>query len=85
MIVTGIPFFLKSWRIGEQSFSAGGLPQWPTKSLVMIGFALLMLQAISELIKRVAVMRGLIADPYNSYRPPIEAEVEHIVEAIEKR
>jgi TRAP-type mannitol/chloroaromatic compound transport system permease small subunit len=85
MIVTGIPFFLKSWRIDEQSFSAGGLPQWPAKSLVMIGFTLLMLQAISELIKRVAVMRGLIADPYSSYRPPIEAEVEHIVEAIEKR
>jgi TRAP-type mannitol/chloroaromatic compound transport system permease small subunit len=84
MIVTGIPFFLKSWRIDEQSFSAGGLPQWPAKSLVMIGFALLMLQAVSELIKRVAVMRGLIADPHASYRPPIEAEVEHIVEAIEK-
>lgn len=85
MIVTGIPFFLKSWRVDEQSFSAGGLPQWPAKSLVMIGFALLLLQAVSELIKRVAVMRGLIPDPYESYRPPIEAEVEHIVEAIEKR
>jgi len=85
MIVTGIPFFLKSWNVDEQSFSAGGLPQWPAKSLVMIAFAFLLLQAISELIKRAAVMRGLIADPYESYRPPIEAEVEHIVEAIEKR
>jgi len=85
MIVTGIPFFLKSWNVDEQSFSAGGLPQWPAKSLVMIAFAFLLLQAISELIKRAAVMRGLIADPYESNRPPIEAEVEHIVEAIEKR
>jgi TRAP-type mannitol/chloroaromatic compound transport system permease small subunit len=84
MIVTGIPFFLKSWHVGEQSFSAGGLPQWPAKSLVMIGFALLFLQGISELVKRIAVMRGLIPDPYESYRPPIEAEVEHIIEAIEK-
>lgn len=84
MIWTGIPFFLKSWGVNEQSFSAGGLPQWPAKSLVMIGFALLFLQGISELIKRASVMRGLIPDPYESYRPPIEAEVEHIVEAMEK-
>jgi len=85
MIVTGVPFFLKSWRIDEQSFSAGGLPQWPTKSLVMIGFALLFLQCLSEIVKRAAVMRGLIPDPHESYRPPVEAEVEHLVEAIEKR
>jgi TRAP-type mannitol/chloroaromatic compound transport system permease small subunit len=85
MIATGVPFFLKSWRIDEQSFSAGGLPQWPAKSLVMIGFALLFLQALSEIIKRAAVMRGLIADPHESYRPPEEVEIEHLVEAIEKR
>jgi len=85
MIATGIPFFLKSWRLDEQSFSAGGLPQWPAKSLVMIGFALLFLQCLSELVKRAAVMRGLISDPHESYRPPVEAEVEHLVEAIEKR
>jgi TRAP-type mannitol/chloroaromatic compound transport system permease small subunit len=84
MMATGLPFFLKSWHVDEQSFSAGGLPQWPAKSLVMIGFALLFLQGISELVKRVAVLRGLIPDPYESYRPPIEAEVEHIIEAIEK-
>lgn len=84
MIVTGVPFFIKSWRIHEQSFSAGGLPQWPAKSLVMIGFALLFLQGLSELVKRAAVMRGLIPDPYESYRPPVETEVEHLVEAIEK-
>jgi len=85
MIATGVPFFLKSWRIDEQSFSAGGLPQWPAKSLVMIGFALLFVQCLSEIVKRAAVMRGLIADPHESYRPPVEAEVEHLVEAIEKR
>ena len=84
MIWTGIPFFLKSWHVNEQSFSAGGLPQWPAKSLVTIGFALLFLQGISELIKRASVMRGLIPDPYESTRSAIEAEVEHIVEAIEK-
>ncbi len=84
MIWTGIPFFLKSWRIDEQSGNAGGLPQWPAKSLVAIGFALLFLQAVSEIIKRASVMRGLISDPYESTRSALEAEVEHIVEAIEK-
>ena len=85
MIVTGIPFFLRSVEINEQSGNAGGLPQWPAKSLVMIGFALLLIQGISELIKRIAVMRRLIPDPHDTQVHGLEAEVEHIVHAIEKR
>jgi len=85
MIVTGIPFFLRSVEINEQSGNAGGLPQWPAKSLIMIGFAMLLIQGISELIKRIAVMRDLIPDPHASQVHALEAEVEHIVEAIEKR
>jgi TRAP-type mannitol/chloroaromatic compound transport system permease small subunit len=84
MIVTGIPFFLRSWEVNEQSGNAGGLPQWPTKSLVMIGFALLFVQGVSELIKRIAVMRGIIPDPHASQVSAIVAEVEHVIEAIEK-
>jgi TRAP-type mannitol/chloroaromatic compound transport system permease small subunit len=84
MIVTGVPFFFRSFHINEQSGNAGGLPQWPAKSLVMIGFAMLLVQAVSELIKRIAVMRGLIPDPHVSQTSAIEAEIEHIVEAIEK-
>jgi TRAP-type mannitol/chloroaromatic compound transport system permease small subunit len=82
MIITGIPFFLRSMQINEQSGNAGGLPQWPAKSLIMIGFALLLVQAVSELIKRIAVMRGLIPDPHASQVHALEAEVEHLVEAI---
>jgi TRAP-type mannitol/chloroaromatic compound transport system permease small subunit len=85
MLITGIPFFWRSFLIGEQSGNAGGLPQWPAKGLIMIGFALLLVQAVSELIKRIAVMRGLIPDPHASQVSAIEAEVEHLVEAIEKR
>jgi TRAP-type mannitol/chloroaromatic compound transport system permease small subunit len=85
MVVTGIPFFVRSIETNEQSGNAGGLPVWPTKSLIMIGFALLFIQAVSELIKRIAVMRGHIPDPYENQVKAIEAEVEHIVEAIEKR
>jgi TRAP-type mannitol/chloroaromatic compound transport system permease small subunit len=66
MIVTSLPFFLRSYGIDEQSMNAGGLPQWPAKGLVFVGFVLLLLQGISELIKRIAVMRGLIPDPYTS-------------------
>jgi TRAP-type mannitol/chloroaromatic compound transport system permease small subunit len=85
MIITGIPFFLRSIEINEQSGNAGGLPQWPAKSLVMIGFAMLLIQGVSELIKRIAVMRDLIPDPHATQVHALEAEVEHIVEAIEKR
>lgn len=84
MIITGGPFFMRSVEINEQSGNAGGLPQWPTKSLVIIGFTFLLVQGISELIKRIAVMRGLIPDPHASQVNALEAEVEHLVQAIEK-
>jgi TRAP-type mannitol/chloroaromatic compound transport system permease small subunit len=85
MVVTGIPFFLRSFHINEQSGNAGGLPQWPAKSLIMIGFGLLLIQGVSELIKRFAIARNLIDDPHEHQQHALEAEVEHIVEAIEKK
>jgi TRAP-type mannitol/chloroaromatic compound transport system permease small subunit len=85
MIITGGPFFMRSVEINEQSGNAGGLPQWPAKSLIIIGFSMLLLQGISELIKRIAVMRGLIPDPHASQVNALEAEVEHLVDALEKR
>lgn len=85
MIITGVPFFQRSFHINEQSGNAGGLPQWPAKSLIMIAFAFLLVQGISELIKRIAVMRGLMPDPHESQVSALEAEVEHLVEAIEKK
>jgi TRAP-type mannitol/chloroaromatic compound transport system permease small subunit len=84
MIITGGPFFMRSVEINEQSGNAGGLPQWPTKSLIIVGFTMLLVQGISELIKRIAVMRDLIPDPHASQISAIEAEVEHLVEAIKK-
>ena len=84
IIVTGIPFFTGSFVINEQSTNAGGLPQWPAKALVPLGFALLLAQAISELIKRVAVARGLIPDPHATQVHALEAEVEHVIEAMRK-
>jgi TRAP-type mannitol/chloroaromatic compound transport system permease small subunit len=59
----GIPFFLQGFRSGEMSSNAGGLVRWPVYILIPIGFTLLLLQGMSELIKRLAFLKGLIPDP----------------------
>ena len=82
MIITSYPFVMKSVLLNEQSMNAGGLPQWPAKMLVLIGFTLLFFQAISELIKRIAVMMGLIPDPYHGaggLKAAAEAEVARLL------
>ena len=57
------PLFLDSFQRNEVSTNAGGLIIWPARLMIPIGFALLIVQAVSELIKRVAFLRGLIPDP----------------------
>lgn len=82
LLVTSWPFFLSSYEINEQSLNAGGLPQWPTKFLVPLGFFLLTLQGISELIKRIAIMRGLMEDPNEGTggsHQALAAEVERLM------
>ena len=59
----GIPFFLQGFRSGEMSSNAGGLIRWPVYLMMPIGFALLLLQGVSEFIKRIAFLQGLIPDP----------------------
>jgi TRAP-type mannitol/chloroaromatic compound transport system permease small subunit len=56
------PIFMNAWTSGEVSNQAGGLIRWPARFMVPAGFFLLSLQGVSELIKRVAVLRGLIPD-----------------------
>lgn len=65
MVWEATPWFAESYRIGEMSANYGGLIVWPAKGLLLLGFFLLAVQAVSEIIKRVAVMRGLIADPHD--------------------
>ena len=74
IIKEATPWFGQSYRIGETSSNYGGLIQWPAKGLIILGFFLLAIQAISELIKRVAVILELIPDPYDTPDPtaPIE-------------
>ena len=74
MLYEATRFFLVSFRLQEHSPNAGGLLLWPAKILIVAGFALLFLQGISEIIKRVAVMRGVIADPMQDHHAHPAAE-----------
>ncbi|OIQ73258.1 tripartite ATP-independent periplasmic transporters, DctQ component [mine drainage metagenome] len=58
-----LPVVINAMASGEMSSNAGGLIRWPVYVLVPIGFSLLGLQGLSELIKRIAFLRGLIDDP----------------------
>jgi TRAP-type mannitol/chloroaromatic compound transport system permease small subunit len=57
------PLFAKAWQSGEISMNYGGLIRWPVYLLIPLGMALLLIQGLSELIKRFAFLRGLIPDP----------------------
>jgi len=86
MIWTSIPFFLASYRLGERSFSAGGLPQWPAKMLIPVAFTILLVQAFSEIIKRAAIMKGVIPDPYDGPQlSAAEAEAERLLQAANEK
>ena len=63
LISFGWLMFLDAWNSGEMSSDAGGLVRWPVFLLIPVGFALLMAQGLSELIKRVAFLQGLIPNP----------------------
>src|SRR5688572_1853374 len=69
------PVFLDSWRSGEVSANANGLVLWPARLLVPAGFALLVLQGIAELLKRIAFLRGLIPDPAERAETGAEREL----------
>jgi TRAP-type mannitol/chloroaromatic compound transport system permease small subunit len=62
VVWTSWPFFLTSYEQNEQSSNYGGLPQWPAKFLIPLAFSVLFIQGVSELIKRIAIMRGDLAE-----------------------
>ena len=63
------PWFVESYRIGEQSNNAGGLLRWPVKLILPVGFALMALQGISEIIKRIAALENLIEAEFKYEKP----------------
>ena len=56
------PLLAESWRINEMSADAGGLVRWPAKLLLPLGFGLLFLQGISEIIKRIGILREVVGE-----------------------
>jgi TRAP-type mannitol/chloroaromatic compound transport system permease small subunit len=78
----GWPFFWRSLMQNEQSTNAGGLPVYPSKLLIPLGFTLLFIQAVSELIKRVAIMRGDLQETASGggHHAAAEAEAERLLQ-----
>ncbi|HYM02289.1 MAG TPA: TRAP transporter small permease subunit [Stellaceae bacterium] len=70
------PQFIESFMRNEYSADAGGLLRWPARLLVPVGFFLLVLQGLSEIIKRIAFLRGLIPDPSEKVRDPYVEEAQ---------
>jgi TRAP-type mannitol/chloroaromatic compound transport system permease small subunit len=75
MVYLSWPFFFRAFRSGEMSGSAGGLIIWPGRLCILVGFVLLFFQAVSELIKRVAIVMEVIPDP-SPDRPAHQVPVE---------
>ncbi|MCX8085341.1 MAG: TRAP transporter small permease subunit [Rhodocyclaceae bacterium] len=71
---TSWPVFLNAWHSGETSANAGGLIRWPVRLMLPLGFALLILQAISELIKRIAYLTGAGPNPLQKAAGPSAEE-----------
>ena len=69
-----LPLVAESYKINEYSANAGGLIRWPVKILLPIGFTLLALQGVSELIKRIAFLAGMIDDPNSKVKGPTPEE-----------
>ena len=78
----GWPFFWRSFMQNEQSSNAGGLPVYPAKFLIPLAFTLLLLQGISELIKRIAIIRGEMEDTVSGggHHAAAEAEAERLLQ-----
>ena len=76
-----LPFFWRSFTTNEISSNAGGLVIWPAKGLILLGFILLFLQWASELIKRVAILRGELedVDAAGGHQAAAEAEAERLL------
>ena len=77
-----VPFFIKGFESGEMSGNSGGLIRWPVYAMIPLGFGLLLLQAVSELIKRLAFLQGLIEDP--THKEVEKSAEEELAESIQK-
>ena len=63
------PFFMQAYSVGEMSGNAGGLVRWPIKFVIPSGFVMLALQGVSEVIKRIAALKGEVTIDAKYERP----------------
>ncbi len=82
MVIECIPFALESYQQREGSANAGGLLVWPAKLIILVGFALLFVQALSEIIKRVAVLAGQLDDAELNSDTPDRPEMDLAEESL---
>jgi TRAP-type mannitol/chloroaromatic compound transport system permease small subunit len=77
MVYFLVPYVLMSYRSGEGSSSAGGLIVWPAKAILLAGFVLLAAQGVSEIIKKIAIMRGDMEapTPYVPTHAPLDTAI----------
>lgn len=75
------PYTVQAFRSGQISTNASGLIIWPARAILFAGFLLLCFQALSEIVKKIAVLRGLIEDPhpFHGAKEQIEDEVREAV------
>lgn len=73
------PYTMQAWRSGQVSTNSGGLIIWPARAILLAGFVLLVFQAFAEIIKKIAVMRGLIEDPH-----PFVSAQDHALQEVEE-
>jgi TRAP-type mannitol/chloroaromatic compound transport system permease small subunit len=71
MIYFTWPVFVESWRFNEMSSNAGGLVRWPVKLMLPLGFTLLALQGVSEIIKNIAALQGH-QELHKHYEKPLQ-------------
>ena len=83
IMVLSWPVFVHAFAGNEMSNSPGGLIVWPARLMIPLGFALLILQAISELIKRIGFLKGLCPDP--TQKAEAKSAEEELVELIKAR
>lgn len=73
------PYTMQAWRSGQISTNSGGLIIWPARAILLAGFVLLVFQAFAEIIKKIAIMRGLIEDPH-----PFVSAQDHALQEVEE-
>ena len=86
MVYYFVPYVSLSFRTGEMSTNAGGLILWPAKLMLLVGFSLLAIQGVSEIIKKIAVMRGDMPDPnpYIAAHEAAELEGKTLADEVQK-